>query len=110
MNATEPVKTRFKTLTAALDEIEKLERQIVALNAALASKTAAPAKAQIPTPPTAPAAVNQPPQAATPPAAKPIDQMTPRELVDACDEATRAGDKVAADRYYRAYSERKANR
>jgi hypothetical protein len=59
MNATEPVKIRFKTLSTALEEISRLESQVVALNAALASKVAAPAKAQTPTPPSAPT-LNQP--------------------------------------------------
>jgi hypothetical protein len=104
MNTIAPVRARFKTLAAAQDHIENLERQAVVLNAELAvSKTAVAAKAQTPIPPSAPT-VNQ-----TLPAVKPIDQMSPRDLVDACDEATRAGDKAAADRYYRAYSERKAN-
>jgi hypothetical protein len=45
-----------------------------------------------------------------PPAAKPIEQMTSRELVDACDTATQAGDKALANRYYEAHSARKASR
>lgn len=108
---TEPTRKRFKTLDTACEHIEKLEGQIVALNAALASKTAAPAKAQIPAaPPSAPAAVNQPPAAATTPATKPIDQMSLRELTDAADTAAAAGNHAEANRYYRAYSERKTNR
>jgi hypothetical protein len=104
---TEPVKNRFKTLTAALDEIERLESQVIALNAALVSRTAAPAKAQTPTPPSAPAPVNQPAQAATPPAAKSLNDYSLSELVDAVDEANLRGDTAAANRFYRAYQARK---
>jgi hypothetical protein len=111
MNTIAPVKNRFKTLSAALDEIENLERQIVVLNAELAaSKTAAAAKTQIPTPPSAPAAVNQAPAVATPPTAKSIEKMTTRELIDACDAAARAGDHAESNRFYRAHQARKASR
>jgi hypothetical protein len=107
MNATEPVKNRFKTLSTALEEISRLESQVVALNAALASKTAAAAKAQTP----APAVVaNQPPAVATPPAVKPINQMSSEELIDACDAAAAGGNHQEANRFYREYESRKANR
>jgi hypothetical protein len=111
MNTIAPVKTRFKTLAAAQDEIEKLERQVVVLNAELAaSKTTAAAKTQTPALPSAPAAVNQPPAAAAPSAVKPIDQMNSGELIAACDSAAAAGNHQEANRFYRAYSERKSNR
>lgn len=107
MNTIAPVKTRFKTLSAAQDHIENLERQIIVLNAELAaSKTAAAAKTQTPAPP----AVNQPPPAVILPAVKTIDQMSSGELIDACDAAAAAGNHQEANRFYRAYSERKANR
>jgi hypothetical protein len=106
----ELVRNRFRTLDSACEHIEKLEAQIVALNAALtAGKSAAPAKAQTPTaPPNAPSA-NQPAPAATTPAAKSLDDMSLRELADAADTAAVAGNKAEANRFYRAYSERKAN-
>jgi hypothetical protein len=113
MNAT---KERFKTWDNTFARVEELEAagpddsthlraQVARLNAELAARNAeikvlkAAAAGQQRAPPT-----NQPP------AVKPIDQMTTRELVDACDEATQAGDKAAADRFYRAYQARKASR
>lgn len=107
MNAIAPARTRFKTLTAALEEVERLESQVIALNAALASRTAAPAKTQTPTPPpSAPAAVNQPAAAATTPAAKSIDAMSRAELATAADEAHTRGDAEAENRYFRAHAAR----
>jgi len=106
MNATEPVKIRFKTLSTALEEISRLESQVVALNAALASKVAAPAKAQTPTPPSAPT-LNQPPAAATPPAVeRPLAEMSKRELTEILDRANANGDKAAVDRIWAEYSSR----
>lgn len=107
MNATEPVKTRFKTLTAALEEIERLEKQVIALNAALAaSKTVAPTKAQTSIPPTAPA-VSQPPAAATPPPVeRPLAELSKRALADAIDLANAQGDKAAVERMWAEYSSR----
>jgi hypothetical protein len=98
----EPARNRFRTLDAACEQIEKLELQIVSLNAALASRTAAPAKAQTPAPPTVPAPANQPAQTATPPAAKSLD-----ELIDLADEANFRGDTAAAGRFFREYETRK---
>jgi len=104
MNATEPVKNRFKTLSTALEEISRLESQVVALNAALASKTAAAAKAQTP----APAVVaNQPPAAATPPAGeRPLSELSKRELTEVLDRANARGDKTAVAKIWAEYSSR----
>jgi hypothetical protein len=111
MTTTEPVRNRFKTLSAAIEEIERLESQAIALNAALASRTAAPAKAQTPAPPSCPAPpANQPAQAATPAAAKSLNDYSLSELARAADEAGLAGDHVKANLYYQAYSARKLNR
>jgi hypothetical protein len=107
MNTTEPVRNRFKMLSAAMEEIERLELQAIALKAALASRTAAPAKAQSPAPPNAPAPANQPAQAATPPAAKSLNDYSLSELVDGADEANGRGDTATANRFYRAYEARK---
>jgi hypothetical protein len=111
MNAT---KQRFRTLDSALTRIEELEAgagdstqlkaQVSALTAELAAKTA-----EIRVLKAAAAGQQSAPATTQPPTAKPIDQMSSRELIDACDEATRAGDKAGANRFYRAYSERKAN-
>jgi hypothetical protein len=107
MTTTEPVRNRFRTLDAACEQIEKLELQIVSLNASLASRTAAPAKAQTPAPLTAPAAANQSAQTATPSAAKSLDDYSLSELVDAADEANGRGDAAAANRFFREYETRK---
>ena len=112
MNATtvEPVKKRFRTLESACEHIEKLELQIVSLNAALTSRTAAPAKAQTPAPPSVPAPANQPAAAATLPAAKSLEEMSLSELATAADEAGLAGDHAKANLYYQAYSRKQAGR
>jgi hypothetical protein len=113
MNAT---KQRFKTWDATIEALEKLEAagagdstqlkaQVTSLTAELAAKNA-----EIKILKAAAASQQSAPATSQPPAAKPIEQMTLRELIDACDEATRAGDKAGANRYYQAYSERKANR
>jgi hypothetical protein len=101
MTTTEPVRDRFKTLSAAIEEIERLESQAIALNAALTSRTAAPTKAQTPEP------ANQPAQAATPAAAKSLHDYSLSELVDAADEANGRGDTATANRFFRAYETRK---
>jgi hypothetical protein len=107
----EPVKKRFRTLDAACEHIEKLELQIVSLNAALTSRTATPARAETPAPPSCPAPpANQPAQAATPAVVKSLNDYSLSELARAADEAGLAGDHTEANRFYRAYSERKANR
>jgi hypothetical protein len=51
-----------------------------------------------------------PPTAATPPAPKPIDQMTAEDLIVACDAAAQAGDHAESNRFYREYESRKADR
>jgi hypothetical protein len=109
MNTIAPAKTRFKTLSAAEDEIENLERQIVVLNAELAaSKTTAAAKTQTPTQPTAPAVVNQPTAAAAPSAVeRPLAEISKRELTVAMDEAGSKGDHASANRFYSEYCRRK---
>jgi len=107
MTTTEPVRNRFKTLSAAIEEIERLELQAIALNAALTSRTAAPAKAQTPAPPSVPAPANQPAAAASAPAAKSLNDYSLSELVDAADEANARGDTAAANRFFRAYETRK---
>jgi len=107
---TEPVKKRFRTLDSACEHIEKLEQQIVVLNASLSSKSAAQAKAQNANRPSAPAPVNQSAQAATPPAAKSLDDYSLSELVAAADEAHARGDTAAANRFYRTYEARKPSR
>jgi hypothetical protein len=109
MNTIAPAKTRFKTLSAAQDHIENLERQIVVLNAELAaSKTAAAAKMQTPPPPSAPAVVNQPPAAAAPPAAeRPLAGLSKQELTVAMDEAGSKGDHASANRFYSEYCRRR---
>jgi hypothetical protein len=111
MNTIEPVRNRFKTLSAAIEEIERLESQAIALNAALTSRTAAPAKAQTPAPSTAPAPANQPAQTATiPPAVKTLNDYSIPELIDAADEANGRGDAAAANRFFREYETRKQGR
>jgi hypothetical protein len=106
MNTIAPVKTRFKTLSAAQDHIENLERQI-ALNNAAASKAAAPVKAQTLTPPSAPPAVNQAPAAAAPPAAeRPLAELSKRELTEVLDTANAQGDKKLVAKIWAEYSSR----
>jgi hypothetical protein len=107
MTTTEPVRNRFKTLSAAIEEIERLESQAIGLNAALASRTAASAKAQTPAPPNVLAPANQPAAAVTPPAAKSLNDYSLSELVDAADEANGRGDAAAANRFFREYETRK---
>jgi hypothetical protein len=96
-----------KTLTAALDRIEVLTAELKELKAA---QTTTVAPVSVPKPPAATVTPPIAPAPTQPPTAKTIDQMTSVELTVACDEASQAGDKAAANRFYRAYSERKANR
>jgi hypothetical protein len=100
----EPVRNRFRTLTAACDEIARLEQQVIGLNAApAASKT----KVQIPTLPTTPA-VSQPQLAASPPQVeRPLADLSRREIADLMDEANARGDKPTTDRLWREYCRRK---
>jgi hypothetical protein len=104
MNIIAPVKTRFRTLSAAQDHIENLERQVAVLNSELAaSKTAAAAKTQPPAPPT----VNQPPAAVTPPAAeRPLAELSKRELTEVLDRANAREDKTAVAKIWAEYSSR----
>jgi hypothetical protein len=104
----EPVKKRFRTLTAAVEEIERLESQVIALNAALAaSKTAAPAKVQIPTQATNPAVSQPQPAASLPQVERPLADLSRREIADLMDEANARGDKATTDRLWREYCRRK---
>jgi hypothetical protein len=102
MNATAPAKNRFKTLSTALEQIEKLELQLVSLNAALASKFQA-TKAQTSTPPSAPAGVSQTPAATV---ERPLSGLSKRELTEVLDTANANGDKTAVDRIWAEYSSR----
>jgi hypothetical protein len=111
MNTIAPVKTRFKTLDLACQEIERLEQQVVALNAALASKTAAPAKAQNSTPPSAPVVtppVKNSSPAASPPTTveRPLSEWNKAELADAADAASQAGDHATSNKFYAEYRRR----
>jgi hypothetical protein len=105
MNTNAPVKIR--TLSAALEEIERLESQVIALNAALASKTTAPTKQTATAPATAPS-VNQPAAVATKtPVAKSLNDMSRAELATAADQAHLRGDIAAENLYYHAHAARK---
>lgn len=114
MNTT--TKQRFKTWDATIQALETLEAagpgdstqlkaQVSALSVELAARNA-----EIKALKAAAAGQQSAPATNQPPAVKAIDEMTLRELADRSDEAAQAGDQAAANRFYRAYSERKANR
>jgi hypothetical protein len=114
MNTT--TKQRFKTWDATIEALEKLEAagpgdstqlkaQVSALTVELAARNA-----EIKALKAAAAGQQSVPATNQPPAVKPIDQMTSAELTIACDQAAQAGDHTAANRFYLAYLERKANR
>jgi hypothetical protein len=102
------VRDRFRTLTAACDEIVRLEQQVIGLNAALvASKTAPPAKVQIPAQPTNPAVSQPQPAGSLPMVERPLADLSRREIADLMDEANARGDKLTTDRLWREYCSRK---
>jgi hypothetical protein len=109
MNAT---KAKYKTWDATIEALEatagdtaQLKAQVSALSAELAARNA-----EIKALKAAAAGQQSAPATSQPSAVKPIDQMSLRELADRSDEFAQAGDQAAANRFYRAYSERKANR
>jgi hypothetical protein len=112
MNAT---KERFKTWDNTLARVEELESgagdntqlkaQVSALTAELGARNL-----EIKTLRSAVAGQQNAPPASQPPAAKSIQQMTLPELIAACDQAAAAGNHLEANRFYRAISDRKANR
>jgi hypothetical protein len=114
MNAT-TTKQKFLTLDAALSRIDELEAgsgdgnqaraQITSLTAELAARNI-----EIRALKTASAGQQTAPLTTQTPTVKPIDQMSSVELTIACDQAAQAGDKVAADQFYKEYETRKANR
>jgi hypothetical protein len=113
--STTTTKQKFRTLDSALTRIEELETagddsnlkaQITSLTAELAAKTAENKLLKA-----AFAGQQSAPSGTSPlPATKPIESMELSELIAACDSAAAAGDKSEANRFYRAYTERKANR
>jgi hypothetical protein len=114
MNTT--TKQRFKTWDATIEALETLEAagqgdntqlkaQVASLTAELAARNA-----EIKALKAAVAGQQSAPANNQPPAGKSVDEMTLRELADRSDEFAQAGDQAAANRFYRAYSERKANR
>lgn len=106
---TEPIRKRFRTLDSACQHIEALEGQIVTLNAALASRATAPAKAQTPAPPVnqqnAPATTQRP--VSLPAVERPLAELSKRELADLMDAANASGDKATTDKLWREYRTRK---
>lgn len=106
---------KFRTLDAALTRIDELEAAagdgttLRAQNSALTAELAL-RNIEIKALKVASAGQQNAPVTTQTPATKPIDQMSSVELTIACDQAAQAGDKAAADQFYRKYETRKANR
>jgi hypothetical protein len=99
------IKQRFRTLDSALTRIEELEAgagDITQLRSQIAAQAAEIKALKV-----AAAGQQSAPATSQPPAGKTIDQMSLRELAGRSDEAAQAGDQAEANRFYRAYSERR---